>query len=627
MYQGGTVYVVFGSPALTGDLDPTMLNGENGFRISGEARYDHLGISVSAAGDFNGDGFADIIIGSVNRDLFGAAYVIFGKASGFQAETNVSALNGINGFKLSGSGLDMAGYSVSGAGDVNGDGFDDVILGAPDNRGVFDRPGGAYVIFGRNESFPADLEVSALDGTNGFHLLGGQGDHAGKSVSAAGDVNGDGFADLVIGAPFGNPDGLVSGSAYVVFGRDEFSSTLSLSALDETQGFRLTGAGQYHFSGYAVSGVGDINGDGFDEVFVASAAEGVVVYGHAAPFAAETKLSDVPGALGFAFNYASNCANVGDINGDGFQDLAVGLLSAFATGIYSGITTVYFGKATGFPAQMDIFRADGKSAFHLLGSKARDYAGASISGGGDINGDGFPDLVVGAPIAIQGRGTGMAYVVYGGDPGRLRVSADGLSAIYTDWDGDLVTVKTSVGKLSTEMFEMRAEGLGFHLEKLDLTNGGFAHANLEIMAKRQDANQVGVKNGNRSADIGYLNATGIDLRNVVIQGDLGQIDCGDGNSLKPALKSLTVYSLGAHGTTTQDPALSPNLHSDIVGDVKKLTVLNDVTGGATFAVAGGIGPVTIGGNLEDSSITALGALLPQTKTTLSPSRASRSSAM
>jgi hypothetical protein len=71
-----------------------------------------------------------------------------------------------------------------------------------------------------------------------------------------------------------------------------------------------------------------------------------------------------------------------------------------------------------------------------------------------------------------------------------------------------------------------------------------------------------------------------------------------------ALKSLTVHSLGAHGTTTQDPALSPNLHSDIVGDVKKLTVLNDVTGGVTFAIAGRIGPVTIGGNLEDSSITA-----------------------
>jgi hypothetical protein len=108
---------------------------------------------------------------------------------------------------------------------------------------------------------------------------------------------------------------------------------------------------------------------------------------------------------------------------------------------------------------------------------------------------------------------------------------------------------------------------------------------------------------------------------------LGQIDCGDGDPLKPALKSLTVHSLGARGTTTQDPASSPILHSDIAGDVKKLTILSDVTGGATFAVADRIGPVTIGGNLEGSTITALGALLPKPRRMPSPSRASPSAAM
>jgi hypothetical protein len=134
----------------------------------------------------------------------------------------------------------------------------------------------------------------------------------------------------------------------------------------------------------------------------------------------------------------------------------------------------------------------------------------------------------------------VAYVVFGGDPGRLRISADGQSAAYTDPDGDLVTVTTSVGTFTADTFKMHTEGAGFQLEDLQLTSPAFAHADLTILAKRQDWNKDGMKDGNRRVDVGFIDATGVDLRTVIVAGDLGQIDCGDGDPLLPGLKSLSV---------------------------------------------------------------------------------------
>src|SRR5262249_23918102 len=128
-------------------------NGSNGFQINGEAAWDFSGSSVSSAGDFNGDGFDDLIIGASSADPngleSGASYVVFGRASGFGANLELSSLNGINGFQINGeSAADFAGAWVSSAGDINGDGFDDLIIGAPgaDPNGSYS--GAAYVLFG-----------------------------------------------------------------------------------------------------------------------------------------------------------------------------------------------------------------------------------------------------------------------------------------------------------------------------------------------------------------------------------------------------------------------------------------------------------------------------------------------
>ena len=203
----------------------SSLNGTKGFRLNGVAAGDYSGRSVSAAGDINGDGFDDIVIGALGADPggtnSGSSYVVFGKASGFSAKLNLSTLNGSNGFRIDGvAANDYSGYSVSSAGDVNGDGFDDLIIGASNADPNGSGSGSSYVVFGKASGFSASLNLSTLNGTTGFRIDGvAADDRSGRSVSAAGDVNGDGFGDLIIGAANADPNGSYSGSSYVVFGR------------------------------------------------------------------------------------------------------------------------------------------------------------------------------------------------------------------------------------------------------------------------------------------------------------------------------------------------------------------------------------------------------------------------
>ena len=132
--------------------------------------------------------------------------------------------------------------------------------------------GASYVVFGgAGVGNGGNLELSALDGTNGFRLSGvAAGDGSGRAVSTAGDVNGDGVDDLLIGAFGADPNGERSGASYVVFGGAGVGSSgnLELSALDGTNGFRLSGVAAYDFSGGAVSTAGDVNGDGVDDVLI-----------------------------------------------------------------------------------------------------------------------------------------------------------------------------------------------------------------------------------------------------------------------------------------------------------------------------------------------------------------------
>ncbi len=440
----GESYVVFGGQNFNTSFNLAALNGTNGLTLYGVSNYEESGISVSTAGDVNNDGFDDLIVGApwINA---GKSYVVFGGNSS-NATLDLSALNGTNGFALYGvDGGDISGRFVSNAGDVNGDGFDDLLVGAPHANSIGNAKswaGDSYVVFG-GASFGASLNLSTLNGSNGFTLYGVDGDDRfGASVSSAGDVNGDGFDDVIVGAFTSSGAGNTKSSAgesYVVFGKNNFDAALDLSTLNGSNGFTLYGIDAGDRSGAWVRSAGDVNGDGFGDLIVGAlygdgagntknnSGESYVIFGGNS-FNASLNLSALNGTNGFTLygvDPGDECgmrvSGAGDVNGDGFDDLIVGAYYGDGAGnskTNSGESYVIFGGSA-FNASLDLSTLDGTNGFTLYGIDADDLSSHEISSAGDVNGDGFDDLMVGAP---GGDGTdnaksnsGETYVVYGGD--------------------------------------------------------------------------------------------------------------------------------------------------------------------------------------------------------------------
>ncbi|MCF6220211.1 MAG: hypothetical protein L3J65_03780 [Robiginitomaculum sp.] len=287
--NAGEAYVVFGSSAAHyPNLFLDALDGSNGFIISGLASDTQTGYSVSAAGDVNGDGIDDILVGAPGQQTdtaepgstAGETYVVFGTTDGFANNFDLASLDGTNGFVInglpdngSGANIDGSGSSVSNAGDINGDGIDDILIGAP--RTVLDdvrAPGQAYIVYGTVSGYGGSFDLADLDGSNGFVISAPQFSTAGFSVSGAGDINGDGYADFIVGAPRGFSEvGSRAGQSYVIYGSDSgFDGNLDLGALNGTQGFVISGINAGDENGTAVSGAGDVNGDGFADILVSS---------------------------------------------------------------------------------------------------------------------------------------------------------------------------------------------------------------------------------------------------------------------------------------------------------------------------------------------------------------------
>ncbi|NEO99847.1 MAG: hypothetical protein F6K58_14440 [Symploca sp. SIO2E9] len=354
--DAGKSYVVFGGSG-GGIVDLAVSDSENALVIEGMQVADFSGSSVSSAGDFNGDGYDDVIIGARgggNLDQ-GESYVVFGGID--TGALNLQELEPGHGLLIKGIDIaDFSGYSVSSAGDFNADGYDDVIIGAPLGDNGSPDAGESYVVFGRSSG--GVLELEELTPNDGLLIKGiGVGDQSGYSVSGAGDVNGDGYDDVIIGAPFADRNAPDSGESYVVFGGN--SGSIDLSQLDAGDGFVVKGVNAADLSGYSVSGAGDINGDGFDEVLI-----GAPLSDNNMPDAGATYLI-------FGSQDLNEVSEI-DLANLGYQGM-----------VFNGID-------------------------------AADFSGRAVSGAGDINSDGYDDLLIGAPFAEGGSvDAGETYVVFG----------------------------------------------------------------------------------------------------------------------------------------------------------------------------------------------------------------------
>ncbi len=353
----GECYVVFGSADLgaSGALELSSLNGANGFVINGFGREWEWGSAVAPAGDVNDDGIDDVIISGLD------AYVVLGGPEiGSSGVLELSLSSDSSGVRIQGAGSTFErALAVSSAGDVNADGVPDLLVGASTagiNNDIW--YGETYVVFGSSDFGAAGgIDVSLLDGSNGFVIEGiDPHDQSGWSVSSAGDVNADGFADLIVGAPRADPAGRSgAGESYVVFGSQGLGSSgvMELAKLSGTDGFVIRGAA-----------AGDDSG--------------------------------------------SSVASAGDVDNDGVSDLIVGANAS----IPNGSAYVVFGRpGVGATGTLELSKLDGADGIVLNGVASGDRCGFSVSSAGDVNGDQVDDLIVGAPIA--GLLAGESYVIYG----------------------------------------------------------------------------------------------------------------------------------------------------------------------------------------------------------------------
>ncbi len=482
--SAGESYVVFGGSSVGSgeDINLSALNGTNGFVLNGIDTYDNSGVSVSSAGDVNGDGFGDLIIGADYADpngigSAGESYVVFGGLTiGLPGSIELASLNGSNGFVINGfQSYGRSGYSVSSAGDVNGDGIDDLIIGAmyATSNGI-EYAGESYVVFGGLDlGANGSVNLSSLNVSAGFILNGiDDSDQSGRSVSAAGDVNGDGIDDLIVGAGNADPNGInAAGESYVVFGDMGLSSggSIELSSLNGTGGFVINGIDASDNSGISVSFAGDVNGDGIDDLIIGafgadpngigSAGESYVVFGGGSIGSdGFINLSTLNGTNGFVLNgidafdlSGGSVSSAGDVNDDGFADIIVGAFFSDPSGVVdAGESYVVMGGAgVGQSGSFDLALLDGTNGFILRGINTNDRSGATVSSAGDVNGDGVDDILIGAPYASpNGASSGESYVVFGrrageDEPFPAVIELSQLDATFGDFAPGRITAASS----------------------------------------------------------------------------------------------------------------------------------------------------------------------------------------
>ncbi len=395
--------------------------GESSASFIGEEDADYSGSRVAVAGDVNGDGYDDILISAYNSDAGGASsgqtYLVFGRPSGWAMDTDLSDADASF---LGEVRLDGSGDSLAGAGDVNGDGYDDILIGASlnDEGGV--NAGQTYLILGRASGWSMGTDLS---NANASFLGEREGDLSGHSIAGAGDVNGDGYDDILIGAPYNDDGGINAGQTYLILGK---ASGWALDTPLSTSSASFLGDNVGDYFGWGVAGVGDVNGDGFDDILIGAlfndegnddAGQTYLILGKASGWGMNTILLFASASFwgeGAGDRSGASVACAGDVNGDGYDDMLIGAPRNDDGGTDAGQTYLILGRDSGWAMDAKLSTADAS----FWGEDANDRSGSSIAGSGDINADGYDDMLIGAYGNEEGWGqfTGQTYLI----PGRSR---------------------------------------------------------------------------------------------------------------------------------------------------------------------------------------------------------------